>query len=171
MEKLEDIDEEKTDVDENLREDIRKLNENFNKLLAKKKVKPVKLKNRLSKFQAKHNWVYILYINENKEWKPIKCPIEEATTLVEGIPRLASPEYMTTYLGKPAMILPAWSVKPFSPVESYEETVKDQMSSAGYRLLLNRIEQGEVKTKKRISGTLIFFIIIALIVGGYLLLT
>jgi hypothetical protein len=155
----------------NLKDQVKRLNDGIEKLLESKKAKKVRLPKRLSRNQAKSNWVYIIYINENLELNPMKHKIEEGTTIVEGIPRLATADFKLTYKGKPAMILPAWSVKPFSPVENYEGTVKEQMASAGYKLLLNRIEQGGMKTKKRISGTVIFFLVIGLIVVGYLLLT
>ena len=158
------------DKETNLKDEVKRLNDNFNKLLESGKIKGVKLKKTPSKFQAKNNWIYILYINENGEIKPMKQMIEEGTVMVEGIPRLATSEYRLSYLGKPAIILPAWSVKPFSPTDNYEETVKEQMTSQGYKLLLNRIELGGIKPKRKISGAIIFGIIIAIIVVGYLLL-
>jgi len=153
----------------NLKEEIKKLNDNFSKLLESGKVKGVKAK-KLGKFQLKKGYVRYLYINENRDIKVMKVPIEEGTTTIEGIPRIATADYMMTWDGQPTIIQPAWSVKPFSPVDNYEETVKTQMSSAGYKLLLNRIEQGGIKPKRQIKGWMIFAGVIALIVIGYLLL-
>jgi hypothetical protein len=151
-----------------LKDEVRKLNENFSKLMESEKVKGVKLRKSPSKSKVKNNYIYVLYIQDNGEIKPMSVQVEEGTTAIDGIPRLATSEYRLTYKGKPAIIQPSWSVKPFSPVDHYEETVKEQMASQGYRLLLNRLEQGKLKAKKKLSGAAIFFIIIALIVIGYL---
>jgi len=154
----------------NLKNEIKKLNDNFNMLLESGKVKGFKPNKKLSKSDVKRNYTLAIVVGENREIKFMKVPISEGTTTIEGVPRLATTDYMLSYQGKPAMIIPEWSVQPFSPIQNYEEAVKNQMLSAGYKLLLNRIEQGEIKPKKKLSGALIFGIIIAIIVVGYLVL-
>lgn len=153
-----------------LKDEVKQLNDNFKALLSSGKVKGIKLPKTPSASQVKKGYAYILYINENRAIEPMKVQIQEGTTDIEGIPRIATTDFNLTYKGKPALIQPSWSVKPFSPIENYQETVKEQMTSAGYKLLLNRIEQGEIKPKKKISGALIFGLVIAAIVVGYLLL-
>lgn len=152
-----------------IRDDLKKLNENFDKLLASGKVKGVKLKGMPSKSQVNKGYIYTFYIRDNGVIAPMKVPIEEGTTVIDGAPRLATPEYMLSYKGKPALIQPAWSTKPFSKVESFEEAVKEKMLSVGYKLLANRIEQGAIKPKKKVSGAIIFAVIVALLIGGYFL--
>lgn len=155
-----------------LRQEQKRTNELLQKLLESPNAKKIRIKGmRIGRSQVKKNYVQIFYINDNREIAGKKVPIEEATAMLEGIPRLATTDYMLSYNGKPALIIPAWSVKPFSPVDSYEDAVKEKMTTAGYKLLLNRIEQGEIKGKKTLSGKVIFFGIAALLVIGYLVLS
>lgn len=154
----------------NLKEQVAQLNENFNRLLASGKVKGVKMPKTPSKGQVKKGYIYVIYINENGDIKPMKTMIEEGTTAIEGIPRIATPEFMLTYRGKPAIIQPANTTEPFSMNKNYSEAVRNEMTAHGHKLLLNRIERGELKNKKRISGAMAFGIVIVLIVVGYLLM-
>jgi hypothetical protein len=154
-----------------LKDEVKKLNENFDKLLESGKVKGFKPNKKLTNANVKKNYTLAIVIGENREIKFIKVPISEGTVIVDGIPRLATTDYALSYKGKPAIIIPEWSTKPFSPVENYEDTVKSQMTAAGYKLLLNRIELGKIALKKKMSGMIIILIILALIVGGYLLYT
>ena len=154
-----------------IKDEIKKLNESFDKLLSSGKVKGFKLpsQGRLNKTQIKKNFVTAIVIGDNREIKFIKAPIEEGTITVDGIPRIASTDFMLSYQGKPAMILPSWSVKPFSPVENYQEDTKEKMTSQGYKLLLNRIETGKVLDAKKSFGKWwLFPLIIAVIVVLYL---
>ena len=155
----------------NLKDAVMKMNDNLEKLLTSGKIKGVKLKGTPSKAQVKKNYIYVLYIQDNLEWKPLRVPVEEGTAVVDGIPRLTTPHYRMSYKGKPAIILPAWSSEPYNPKKEYDETARSGMLSAGYKLLLNRIEQGKVTAKKGMSGWMMFLGLIALIVVGYLAFT
>lgn len=159
------MDEENT----NLKDEVKKLNQNFERLLESGKVKGVKTK-KLGRSEKKKGYVRYIFINENREITVKKVPIDEGTTLYEGIPRIATTDYMLNWDGQPTIIQPSWSVRPFSAVENYEQAVKDGLTSAGYKLLMNRIEMGKITTKKKISGIVIFLVIVAMIVAGYLLL-
>lgn len=154
---------------DSLREIMKKNNELLNKVLSVEGAKKLKLKT-LGKGAKSKGYVNFLYIRENKEIEPLKVPVSEMTAIIEETPRLASPDYMLSYKNSPTIILPAWSSRPFSATENFEKTVEDKMLSAGWRLLANRAEQGDVKTKKKISGTAIFFIIVAVLIAGYLIL-
>ena len=154
---------------ESLKDIIKKNNELLNRLLITEGVKDLKLK-KLGKGAKKKGYVNYLYIHENGEIEPLKVPIQEMTSLIEESPRLARPEEILSYQGNPTIIQPSWSSEPFSMVNNYEQTIKDKMLSAGYRLLALRAEQGNIKPKKKISGTMIFFIIVAILVVGYLVL-
>ena len=156
------------DKEESLKDIIKKNNEILNRLLNTEGVKNLKLK-KLGKGAKKKGYVNYLFIHENGEIEPLKVPIQEMTTLVNESPRLARPEEILSYKGSPIIIQPSWSSSPFSMVDNYEQTIKDKMLSAGYRLLALRAEQGNIKSKKKISGMVIFFIIVAILVLGYLL--
>lgn len=155
----------------NLKEEIKRLNENFNNLLDSGRVKGFKPRKRLTRGNIKKNYTLVITIGENREIKFIKLPIDEGTIIHEKIPRIATTDYLLSYKGKPAVILPEWSTEPYSPTKEYDKDARDKLLAVGYRLLLNKMEQGKLKAKKQLSGAVIFAIIIALIVGGYLLFT
>jgi len=153
---------------ESLKDIMKKNNELLNRLLTTDGVKNLKLK-KLGKGQRKKGYINYLFIRTNGEIEPLKVPATEMTTLIEESPRLARPEEILSYKGTPTIIQPEWSSKPFSMVDNYEDTVRDKMLSAGYRLLALRSEQGNIKSKAKMSGGMIFGIIVALIVVGYLI--
>lgn len=157
-----------------LKDDIHKINENFEKLLASGKVKGFRLPSsgKLNNAKLKKNYITVISIGNNRELKFSKVPIEDGTVVMDKIPKLATTDYMLTYKGKPVVILPEWSVKPFSPSENYSETVKNQMDTAGHALLLSKYESGKVEEKKKMGGNWwIFPLIIGIIVIGYLVFT
>jgi hypothetical protein len=144
-------------MEENLKDEVRKTNELLAKLTqmveeGKAKKQKLPFSARLSNVKAKKGWVTIQYINENLTQEFFKVPIDEMTTLVKECPRLALPEHMLLYKGKPWIIQPAWSVMPFSANKNYEEAVKDNMTTSGYRILLNRIKNDAIKAKKSLPG-------------------
>lgn len=161
--------EEKEEDKESLKDIMKKNNELLRRLIENPEVKNLKLK-KLGRGAKKKGYVNYLYIRTNGEIEPLKVPINEMTSLIEESPRLARPEEILSYKNTPTIIQPEWSSEPFSMVKSYEGTVRDKMLSAGYRLLALRAEQGNIKPKGKISGTAIFFIIVAILVVGYLLL-
>ena len=156
--------------DSTLKDEIKKLNDRLGEIEVSDKGKPFKPKKKITKSDAKKNVVMAVIVGENKEFKFEKLAIEDGTVTYNKIPRLATAEYLGTYQGKPAMILPEGSTRPISFHQVYEEDAKDKMLAAGYRLLINRIELGAIKAKKKIQGWLIFVGILVVIVLGYLLL-
>ena len=155
--------------DKSLKDEIRQINENFNKLLESGKVKGIKA-SKLGRSQKKKGYVNYIYIRENGTMETTKVPISEGTTFFEKTPRLATPEYVLNWKGQPTIIQPSWSSKPFSPVENFDKAEKEKMLSVGWRLLANRAELGEIKPKGKMSGMLIFIIIAVIGVIAYLLL-
>lgn len=153
-----------------LKDQIAKLNENFEQLNNSKKIKKIKPNKKLNTSDLKSNGVLGIIVGENKEIRFDKLTIEDSTVTVNKVPRIATAEYLATYKGKPAMIIPEWSTEPISFQKQYEQAARDKMLAVGYRLLMNRIELGAIKAKKQIKGWIVFAGIIALIVVGYLLL-
>lgn len=156
-------------------EELEKVNERLDVIEEGKKKKPKRFKlprtAKLSNKQVRDNYITVLYINDNKEWVFKKAKIEEGTVMVEGSPRIVTAEHSMTYQGKPATIIPSYSSEPLLLKEHYEEAERNEMLSVGRKLLINRMEMGVIKAKKKLSGALIFFGIIALIVIAYLLLS
>lgn len=155
-------------------DELQKNNDNMIKLFeeykSNGKSKKVRSK-KLGKGNKKRGYVRYIYIDGNNNIKVTKVPIDESIIWYEKVPRLAEPTSVLSWDGDPTIIQPSWSVKPFSPKENYEDAVNDKMTAQGHRLLLKAIKEGEVKPKRKMSGVMIFFIIIALIVIGYLLLS
>ena len=138
----------------NLRDEVKELRELLKPVEEVKKVKPFKLprRARVSRSQAKKNWVGVLKLNENRSIEPSKAQIEEQTIMLDGIPRLASSEYIF-HIGKhPVIIQPSWSVTPFSPTNSFEESLNNGSNAKGYKLLMNKMKLATVENKKQLGG-------------------
>ena len=91
-------------------------------------------------------------INDNGEVTFKKTQIDEQTILDDGIPRLAAANSVLRYKKNPMIILPSWSVTPFSPAESYEKSLNDGSNTKGYQILLNKMLKEQISGKKQISG-------------------
>lgn len=147
----------------------KKVDEKDNK--PKKKAFWIPMGARVGKNKAKKGWATIMVIKENRNIDFVKQPIDEQTVSVDGIPRIAKPDETLYYKGKPFIILPSWSTKPYSPTDKLEGEAATAYSTQGLKLIANRLEKGTLENKKKISGWMIF-IIIALVIGaGYLAYT
>lgn len=121
---------------------------------------------KVSKGQRRKNYVTVLLLNENGtlDWK--KYQIEEQTILHDLIPRLATAGHvMFDKNGNPVVILPNWSVEPFSPLDHYEKSMINGSNSKGYKILMARMQSERVDAKKKMAGWVKWAIGI-LIVGG-----
>lgn len=120
----------------------------------KKKKKKFKLpfRARISKSKAKQNYVTVIKINENRNLDFDREKIIDQTIMVDDVPRLASGEYIFNYKNKPVLIQPSWSVTPLSPSKHYSNSLLNGSNSAGYRLLMNRMQGEALKIGKKIGG-------------------
>lgn len=130
-------------------------------------------KGKVNTLKAKNNYVTLIKINENGMLDIKRVKIEEQTFMEEGIPRLASAGYVMYYKKTPVIILPSWSVEPFSPMEHYGNSLLNGSNSAGYKLLLNTMKLETVEgSKKKMGGSVKWIIgIILAVIIGYALLT
>jgi len=140
-----------------------------------KKHKPFRLPfgKKVSNGQAKKNYVTILKINDNGTITFDKEKISEQTTMIDGVPRLATTNHVLYFKGKPMIVQPSWSVEPFSPKQHFKESLEIGSNKVGYELLLSRMKMVGVEgNKKKMSG-LIGWIIGIAILGfiGYALFT
>ena len=69
----------------------------------------------------------------------------------------------------PTYILPSWSMKPYSPAENYNDTEKERMNMTGRRVILAKLEQEQIKSRKGLAGKggWIIFGLVALVVAYY----
>ena len=121
-----------------------------------KKAKEKKFKypfgKKVGKRQRKRNYVTLLILHENGicNWK--KYQIQDQTILHDKIPRLSTTGHvMRDGRGNPIIILPNWSVEPFSPLEHYEKSMIDGSNKKGYQILMDRMEKEKVEGKKKIG--------------------
>ena len=124
--------------------------------LKKKKKKKEGLKipfmARVGKGNARKNYVTVIKLNENRNVDFEKKQIVEQTIMVDDVPRLASGEYIFNYKNKPILILPSWSVEPLSPSKDYKNSLINGANTAGYRIIMNRMQGEAIKLGKKIGG-------------------
>jgi hypothetical protein len=159
-----------------LSEDVRFLKEKFQEIEQQQRPKDKKFKlpfgTKVSPRKAKKGYVTVFKINENGFISAKREPIKEQTIMVDGIPRLAAPEHILHLKKNPVMILPSWSVTPYSPAEQYQKSLKDGSNTAGYKLLMDRMQTESVHPKRKIGwGVGAVIAVIVVIVVAYALLT
>lgn len=126
---------------------------NQNKFEEDKKIKKPKLPGgKLSLTDLKKNYVTVQIINDNREVKFIKLPIENGCVVIDGVPKMSMTEFMLTHKGKPLIILPSWTLKPFSPVDSYNQTIQDKVTLAGRKLIIEQMRKEAIVGKKMTFG-------------------
>lgn len=160
-------------MEENLKEKMNAIDGKLDEILSnKRKLKEFKLpsKAKLSKSKLKSNWVTVCKVNENKGVDFTREPIDNQTIIVDGIPRLATGEDILNYKGKPMMILPSWSVKPFSPSDNYTKSMSDGSNTKGYALLLARMKAGAIDFKKKMNIWLVVGLVALIGVVLYMVL-
>jgi len=148
-----------------LRDEIKKMNETIGELAEKKEAKGFKLpfRARINKRRTQEGYASICYINENRGIKFLRAQINEGTVMINGVPHLASTDYMMIYKNRPFLIIPAWNTHPFSPHENMEDAIKEKRTTVGYRLLLNTLKAEQIKTGPKVSATAIIILILVII--------
>lgn len=158
-----------------LQDDIKEIKN----LMIDKKVKEKKFRfpfgKKVGRSQRKKNYVTTLTINENGNYQFKKYQIQDQTIMHDLIPRIANSGYsMFDKKGNPLIILPNWSVEPFSPLKNYQASLTDGSNTNGYKLLMNRMESEKVLGKKKmgkmlpwiIGGVLAAIVLYAILSGG-----
>lgn len=135
------------------------------------KEKPKKFKipyaGRVNNPQAKKGYVTVMRIGNNRQVSFTKMPIDEQTIMLDDTPRIATTDEIIYYKNKPMIILPDWTVKPFSPSDNYDDTIKQNYASQGYKLLLNRMKREVIAPKKSIPMVYIIIGLLVLCAVGY----
>lgn len=119
-----------------------------------KKEKPFKLPfmSRVGKGAAKKNFATVMVISENRNVDFKKMQIIDQTIMLNGVPRLAAGEFVLNFKNKPLIVIPEWSVQPLSPSENFKNSLINGSNSAGYRLLMARMQTEAIKLGKKIGG-------------------
>jgi len=140
----------------------------------KKKIKKFRFPfgKKVGKSQAKKNYVTIIKVNENGNLDFKKIQIKEQTIVEDGIPRLATPNYVLRWKKNPVVILPSWSTEPFSPEEHFRKSLEDGSNTKGYKILLAKMQSEAMNAKKPIGNMLkIGLGLIVVVVIGYALIS
>lgn len=145
---------EKKEKEPELKELIQKLVEQQDKLIEAKEIKEVKPKwsEKLSLGKMKKGWVQVLYIRNNGSVTFLKAPTKDGAIMIDGFPRIATIDYTLRYGKFPLLIVPEWSIKPFSPADNYEQSVKEEMNLAGRNLILAALQSEKITAKKSFGG-------------------
>jgi len=161
-----------------LREELDEIKEKLaEKELVEKPIKKPKLfkipfSKRVKPKQASQNYVTVIKINENGFLDIQKERIVEQTIMVNGIPRLATPEYVLHWKKNPMLILPSWSVKPLSPSDEARESMNDGSNTKGYRILMARMKSDILGSKPQMGGMVKWIVgIVLAVIVGYALMT
>ncbi len=128
---------------------------------------------RVGRSQKKKNYLTVLLLNENGTYNFKKYQINEQTIMHELIPRLATTGHvMFNKKGNPMVILPNWSVEPFSPKSHFEKSLEDGSNKKGFQILMNKMKSEQISAKKSMGNVLkwVIGLVIAAIIG-YALLT
>lgn len=127
---------------------------------------------KVSPSRASKGYVTVFKVNENGFLDIKKERIEEQTIMVDGIPRLATPEYVLHWKKNPIIILPSWSVKPFSPEENQRKSLDEGTNTKGYPILLAKMKSEAVKKTGEFAWWIKWVVGIGLLaVIGYALMT
>lgn len=136
------------------------------------KVKPFKLPRRVQRQVqkgVKKGKALILYVRENKAIIPVTTIIKDGRYYVDGTWHNADPESLYMWVGKiPCFLQPAWSI---NPVRTWKDGEVDAGNSAdAERVVLDILERSDTLQKKKgFTGMTWVFIVIGLIVVGYLI--
>jgi len=123
---------------------------------------------KMTRGKRKKNHVVVLKINENKGVTFKTMPIKEQTINIDGVPRLATGEYVLDYNGTPLIIAPSWSVEPFSPTKSYTDTIEKGTNTVGYNVLLAAMKSNMMQGKKEFGMWLIIGAVVLVGVAAYM---
>ena len=158
-----------------IQEDLKQIKESMVKDIDKDKEKKFRFPfgKRVGRSQKKKNYVTVLILNENGIYDFKKYQITEQTIMHDLIPRLAtSAHVMFNKKGNPMVILPEWSVEPFSPKSHFDKSLDDGSNKKGFQILMNKMKSETISAKKTMGN--VFKWIIGLAIGAiiaYALLT
>jgi len=127
---------------------------------------------KVGKSQKKKNYVTIMKINENGNIDFQKRQIREQTFIEDGIPRLGTPDYVLRWKKNPMIIIPSWSVKPYSPEEAHSKSLNDGSNTKGYKILMAKMLSETIKPTKQMGSMVKWILGIGLLaIIGYAFIT
>jgi len=119
----------------------------------------------LSKGNIKRNWINIIYIQDNKNLRILKAPIDENIIMIDNIPHTVDVGDIFLHKNKPTIIQPSWSIKPLSPEQNKKETSEAGNNTLGWEYIMNYLKKTEIKSQKNI-GVMMWVVVGCLVIGG-----
>lgn len=161
-----------------LKSQIDDLNDKLSMILGKesKKIKkksfklPFGVKKELKKL-AKKNKVQVLLLQENKNIKPTIGEIKEGMLFVGDKIHDGSADIVWLWNGKfPTTIVKEWDLKPLTPTQLYEETLRDKSIAYPQTIMIRAMELKEVLQKgSKLSGKMLIWLLIGGVIVFYVL--
>ena len=152
-----------------LREEIKRLREIVEDTPPEKKKTTsfrIPWKAKVGTRSAKKNNVTVMTINENGQVDFIRTQIQNQVIHIDGLPRISTAEMVMRYKRNPLVILPLWSMKPFSPQDNFDDVEKQKMNTRGHKLLLDIMKREAITGKKQFGMSWGLIIILLLVAAG-----
>lgn len=159
-------------LEETINEQIRKaLEEKEDKEKKKKKFK-IPFGKKTSPAQARKGYVTLIKINENNTIEFDKILIKDQSVMLDKVPRLATPGSILYYKKCPCIIMPSWSIEPFSSTTHFNGTLENGTNKKGFAILMERMQSAATGEKKPIGNLVKILIGVGLLaVIGYALIS
>lgn len=149
----------------------------WDKITGKKKVGkefklPAKIRRGVkSKKKVKQNYAILIYVRTNGYADIDYAPIEDDMIYSKqsGLYHLATTDYIMRYKKFPLIIVPEWSLEPFSPKKSLVETIEEGKLSLPQKAIINMVKLAQLGPKKSAISPSMIWIVLGVIVAIYLL--
>lgn len=139
-----------------IQEDIKELKDLMVRMQEEKNEKGFRLPfgKKVGNRQRRKNYVTVQILHENGTIDYKKLPIEDQTITHDLIPRLATAGYVMYWKKNPTIILPNWSVEPFSPLEHYQKSLLNGSNVKGYKILMAKMHKEQVTDKPKMGNAI-----------------
>lgn len=156
-----------------LREEMKRLADNYEELSKKVKKKKFKIPfgARVSKRKVKQDYVIVQILNENKNIEFQKKPIIDGTVRLKDTVHAVDDLDVFFYKKTPMIHIARKYLTSYNPMVEQKDPLSKSNTTYGQKYIMNRMLKDTIKEgAKRISGAVIFFLIIG-IIGAYYFFT
>lgn len=140
----------------------------------RKKMKPFRLPF-LVRFQQKKiikkNKILIFFLKTNKQLDIKIAKIENGMLFLNGNYHAIAPDNIYLYKKFPCIILPEWSLDPFSPfgTKDYHDAVENKRIIHPQNIILRAIEAKEASmSQKKVGGKAVIIMLVVGVIAAYL---
>lgn len=137
-------------------------------------VKQFKLKGNVrSKLKklAKKNKIMVLILRSNRSIEPVIMNLNSGYIVLDGVPRLVEMDYIYLWNYKaPCIVIPEWSLEPIGTKDYYKKNPAGLSLPAAEKAILAIAQSGDVLTKPKMSGKMLVFGAIGIIVFIYIIM-